>query len=95
MRLFIARIGDGANSTSSINTIYDRLYFLPPANCVGKGLILSFDILNFNREDAPTASMILDRAGAVLKTRRVCGFQDSYAYGVLVQGTRTAEREKH
>ena len=60
--LEIASSGDGANSPGSINTIYDRLYFLPPANCVGKGLIVSFDILNFNPQDAPTASLILDRA---------------------------------
>ena len=62
LRLFIASIGDGANSPGITNTTYDQLYFLPPANCVGEGLIVSFDILNFNPEDAPTASLILDRA---------------------------------
>lgn len=30
-----------------------------------------------------------DRAGPVSKTKRVCGIQDLYAYGVLVQGTRS------
>jgi hypothetical protein len=44
------------------NTTYDRLYFLPPANCVGEDLIVSFDILNFNPDDAAEASLILDRA---------------------------------
>ncbi len=58
----IASAGDGANSPGITNTTYDRLYFLPPANCVGRGLIVSFDILNFNPGDAPTASLILDRA---------------------------------
>jgi len=60
--LEISSIGDGANSPGTINTIYDRLYFLPPANCVGEDLLISFDILNFNPGDAPTASLILDRA---------------------------------
>jgi hypothetical protein len=60
--LEIASIGDGANSPGTMNTTYDRLYFLPPPNCVGKGLIVSFDLLNFTPDDAPTASLILDRA---------------------------------
>jgi len=60
--LEISSIGDGANSPCTTNTIYDRLYFLPPANCVGSGLIVSFDILNFNPADATEASLILDRA---------------------------------
>jgi hypothetical protein len=60
--LGISSIGDGANSPGTTNTTYDRLYFLPPSNCVGRGLIVSFDILNFNADDAPTASLILDRA---------------------------------
>ncbi len=60
--LEIASFGDGANSPGTTNTTYDRLYFLPPANCVGKGLIVSFDILNFNPDDAPEASLVLDRA---------------------------------
>ncbi len=60
--LEITSIGDGANSPATTITTYDRLYFLPPANCVGNGLIVSFDILNFNPEDAPGASLILDRA---------------------------------
>jgi hypothetical protein len=54
--------GDGANSPGTTNTIYDRLYFLPPASCVGQNLIVSFDILNFNPDDAAEASLILDRA---------------------------------
>ncbi len=58
----IASIGDGANSPGTTNTTYDRLYFVPPANCVGEELLVSFDILNFNSGDAPTASLILDRA---------------------------------
>ncbi len=58
----ISSIGDGANSPGTANTTYDRLYFLPPANCVGEDLLVSFDILNFNPGDAPTASLILDRA---------------------------------
>ncbi|MBA7476468.1 hypothetical protein ES707_11854 [subsurface metagenome] len=60
--LEIASFGDGANSPSTTNTTYARLYFLPPVNCVGSSLIVSFDILNFNPGDAPTASLILDRA---------------------------------
>ncbi len=58
----ISSSGDGANSPGTTNTTYDRLYFLPPANCVGEDLLVSFDILNFNPGDAPTASLILDRA---------------------------------
>jgi hypothetical protein len=53
-------VGDGANSPATTNTIYDRLYFLPPASCVGSGLITSFDLLNFSPEDSPTGSLILD-----------------------------------
>jgi len=60
--LEISSSGDGANSPGTTNTTYDQLYFLPSANCVGRGLIVSFDILNFNPDDAPTASLILDRA---------------------------------
>ncbi len=60
--LGITSAGDGANSPATTNTTYDRLYFLPPVNCVGKGLIVSFDILNFNPNDAAEASLILDRA---------------------------------
>jgi hypothetical protein len=60
--LGIDSAGDGANSPSTANTIYDRLYFLPPANCVGEGLITSFDMLNFDPADAAAASLILDRA---------------------------------
>jgi len=60
--LEISSIGDGANSPGTINTIYDQLYFLPPANCVGRGLIISFDMLNFDPADAAEASLILDRA---------------------------------
>jgi len=58
----ISSAGDGANSPGITNTTYDRLYFLPPANCVGEDLLVSFDILNFNPGDVPTASLILDRA---------------------------------
>ncbi len=54
--------GDGANSPGTTNTTYDRMYFLPPAACVGQGLIVSFDILNFSPDDEATASLILDRA---------------------------------
>jgi hypothetical protein len=60
--LGIVSSGDGANSPGTTNTTYDRLYFLPPASCVGEGLIVSFDILNFNPDDASEASFILDRA---------------------------------
>ncbi len=56
----ISSTGDGANSPGTTNTTYDRLYFLPPANCVGEDLLISFDILNFNPDDAPPASLILD-----------------------------------
>ncbi len=58
----ISSAGDGANSPGTTNTTYDRLYFLPPANCVGEDLLVSFDILNFNPGDVSTASLILDRA---------------------------------
>jgi Tol biopolymer transport system component len=58
----ISSAGDGANSPGTTTTTYDRLYFLPPANCVGENLNVSFDILNFNPYDAPEASLLLDRA---------------------------------
>jgi len=58
----ISSFGDGANSPGITNTTYDRLYFLPPANCVGESLIVSFDVLNFSPDDAAEASLILDRA---------------------------------
>jgi len=58
----ISSAGDGANSPGTTNTTYNRLYFLPPANCVGEGLVVSFDILNFNPDDASEASLVLDRA---------------------------------
>jgi len=58
----ISSAGDGANSPGTTNTTYDRMYFLPPANCVGEALIVSLDILNFNPGDAAEASLILDRA---------------------------------
>ncbi len=57
----IQSAGDGANSPGTTNTTYNRMYFLPPVNCVGKGLVVSFDILNFNPGDAAEASLILDR----------------------------------
>lgn len=60
--LGISSTGDGADSPHTTSTTYNRLYFLPPANCTGKGLLVSFDILNFNPEDAPTASLALERA---------------------------------
>jgi hypothetical protein len=60
--LGISSAGDGANSPATTNMTYDRLYFLPPPSCVGTGLLVSFDILNFNPDDATTASLILDRA---------------------------------
>jgi len=58
----ISSVGDGANSPGTTNTTYDRLYFLPPANCVGEDLLISFDMLNFSPDDAAEASLILDRA---------------------------------
>jgi hypothetical protein len=60
--LSIKSVGDGANSPGTSNTLYDMLYFMPPANCVGGGLIVSFDMLNFSPEDAAEGSLILDRA---------------------------------
>jgi hypothetical protein len=60
--LGINSAGDGANSPGTTNTAYDRLYFLPPPNCVGEDLLVSFDILNFAPDDAPEASLVLDRA---------------------------------
>jgi hypothetical protein len=54
-------VGDGASSPRTMNTMYHRLYFLPRANCVGEGLIVSFDLLNFSPDDATTGSLILDR----------------------------------
>ena len=58
----IQTAGDGANSPGTTNTTYDWMYFLPPATCVGEGLIVSFDLLNFNPFDAASASLSLDRA---------------------------------
>jgi adhesin HecA-like repeat protein len=60
--LGIESIGDGANSPATSNTTYDSLYFLPPANCIGEGLIVSFDLLNFNPNDAVNGALILDSA---------------------------------
>jgi hypothetical protein len=60
--LAIESVGDGANSPATTNTTHDQLYFLPPANCVGDRLIVSFDMLNFSPDDAPTGSLIFDRA---------------------------------
>ena len=60
--LGIVSSGNGANSPGTTNTLYDRLYFLPPVSCDGQSLIVSFDILNFDPGDAMTASLILDRA---------------------------------
>jgi hypothetical protein len=57
-----AGVGDGANSPGTANTRYDRLYFLPPANCLGGGLIVSFDMLNFSPDDAPNGRLTLERA---------------------------------
>jgi hypothetical protein len=59
--LGIVSFGDGANSPGTTNATYNRLYFLPPASSVGESLVVSFDILNFNPEDAAEASLILDR----------------------------------
>jgi hypothetical protein len=59
--LGITSAGDGANSPGTTNMTYDQLYFLPPTNCVGAGLIVSFDVLNFSPDDIPDASLILDR----------------------------------
>lgn len=58
----IESCGNGACSPEGTNTTYDNLYFLPPANCVGEGLIVSFDLLNFLPDDATTGSVTLDRA---------------------------------
>jgi hypothetical protein len=60
--LGVESIGEGASSPGTMNTTYDNLYFLPPANCVGEGLIVSFDMLNFSPDDAADGSLILDRA---------------------------------
>jgi hypothetical protein len=61
--LGIESVGDGGSSPGTTNTIYDRLYFLLPENCAGEGLIISFDILNFDPSDAADGSLILDSAG--------------------------------
>jgi hypothetical protein len=58
----IESVGDAGNSPVTSNTTYDGLYFMPPANCVGEGLIVSFDLLNFSPDDAPNGSLILDSA---------------------------------
>jgi hypothetical protein len=60
--LGIESTGDGANSPGVTNTTYDNLYFLPPANSAGEGLIVSFDMLNFDPNDAANGSIILDSA---------------------------------
>jgi parallel beta-helix repeat protein len=70
--LGIVSTGNGANSPGIENTTYDWLYFLPPANCVGQPLIVSFDILNFNPDDSPIASLILDRV--VIETLSIPSF---------------------
>lgn len=60
--LGILSAGNGANSPGSTNTTYDGLYFMPPENCAGEGLLVSFDIRNLSPDDAAEASLILDRA---------------------------------
>jgi hypothetical protein len=60
--LGILSAGDGANSPGTTNRTYGQLYFLPPANCVGEGLLVSFDIRNLSPDDEPNASLMLDRA---------------------------------
>jgi hypothetical protein len=60
--LGIDSTGDGASSPGTTSTPYDGLYFQPPANCVGEGLIVSFDLLNFDTGDAAQASFFLDSA---------------------------------
>jgi hypothetical protein len=59
----VESIGTGANSPTTTNTAYSKLYFVPPVNCVGEDLIVSFDMLNFTPyEDALNGSLILDEA---------------------------------
>jgi hypothetical protein len=57
----IMSIGDGANSPGTTDTVYDKLYFWPPENCVGENLIVSFDMGNFDPGDAPTGALTLER----------------------------------
>lgn len=59
--LGITSAGAGAKSPASEDAAYYGLvFFLPPASSVGDGLIASFDILNFNPDDAAEASLFLD-----------------------------------
>jgi hypothetical protein len=60
--LSIESIGDAGNSPGVMTTRYDKLYFAPPDNCAGAGLMISFDMLNFSPGDSMSASLFLDSA---------------------------------
>ncbi len=63
--LVVSSAGDSSYAPSPEGWAYE-MYFVPPESCLGKpedqdDLILSFDILNFDPEDAADGSLMLDR----------------------------------
>jgi hypothetical protein len=62
--LAVSSCGDGSYAPTPEGRTYE-MYFLPPESCLGKpedqdDLMLSFDILNFDPEDAADGSLLLD-----------------------------------
>jgi hypothetical protein len=57
--LDVISAGDGGNSPSSTGSTYS-LYFYPDVVAPSSGLIIAFDVLNFNPADAANASLMLD-----------------------------------
>lgn len=62
--LVISTVGDGSYAPTPAGRTYE-MYFVPPESCLGKpedqdDLILSFDILNFDPQDAANGSLMLD-----------------------------------
>jgi hypothetical protein len=58
----VESIEEGENSPTTTNTIYDKLYWVPPASAEGAALLVSFEMLNFTpTEDAVDGQLILDQ----------------------------------
>jgi hypothetical protein len=60
--LGIESIGNGVSSPGTERTVFDSLFFLPPASCAGEGIFVSFDLLNFTPDDAAGGKLILEDA---------------------------------
>jgi hypothetical protein len=62
--LVVSSVGDGSYAPTPEGRTYE-MYFVPPESCLGKpedqdDLVLSFDILNFDPNDAANGSLMLD-----------------------------------